>query len=231
MEVGKTGTGLRLYKGRWPSVTTVLKVIEKSHLDDWRARVGHREADRVMRSAQVLGTRVHSYAERVFRGEHIVPEDEYALYVDALQAFMEEWVDEVISTEQTLISETRKFAGTLDLYIKVKDSKGGGYAVVDLKTTRSLTRDHGLQTAAYALLLRDNGHPIHRRLVCRIKKEDGARGKYHVREYKDHALDARAFVALLVVFYWQKQAQIDKLMAEAEGKTPSKPKRKAKGKA
>jgi len=219
----KTTGGLRLYRGRWPSVTTILKVIEKSHLDDWKARVGEEEADRVVRDAQAFGNRVHAIAHKIATGAPVQVEPEMEPFAQAFRDFLETCVEEVLGAELTLVAEKREFAGTLDLYVRLKDSKGGGKAVVDLKTTKSLTRDHGLQTTAYGLLLTDNGHEVNRRLVVRIKKEEGAHGKYYVREYKDHTADARAFLAVLTVFYWQKGAQIQKIRAEKDAPQDDKP--------
>lgn len=211
-------SGLRLYRGRYPSVTTVLKVIEKSYLDAWKSRVGSGEANRVLHNAQTFGTEIHSIAEKLARGEEVEIPKKYAPYAQAVQDFLDDWVEEVHGTELVLISPARGYAGTLDLYCTIKPERGGGRAIVDLKTSRQLTREHGLQTAGYAILLRDNNHEVHRRLVVRIKKEAGAEGKYHVREYGDHAGDVKAFLAVLEVFKWQYRNQLQKLIVDLDQK-------------
>lgn len=208
-------SGLRLYRGRYPSVTTVLRVIEKSYLDAWKSRVGASEANRTLHNAQTFGTEIHAIAEKLARREDVEIPKKYAPFAQAVQDFLDDWVAEVHETELTLISPARGFAGTCDLYATLKD---GSRAIIDLKTSRQLTREHGLQTAGYAVLLRDNDYPVHRRLVVRIKKEAGAEGKYHVREYKDHDGDIKAFLAVLKVFKWQYKNQLAKLIVDLDQK-------------
>lgn len=191
--------GPRLYRGLYPSVTEVLKVIEKSYLDAWRHKVGRQEADRVMRNAAAFGTRVHSVAEHVARGGWQV-NGELEPYALAIREFLDTYVDEVLNTELELVSHNMRFGGTVDLYCRLKD---GSYAVVDYKTSSQLTREHGLQTAAYALLCRESGKKVNRRIVVRIKKD--APGEYYCRRYHDHGEDVQAFLSLLNYWWWRNK--------------------------
>lgn len=196
-------TGPKLYWGRYPSVTEVLKIIEKSYLDRWRHRVGHQEADKVLRNAAAFGTRVHTVAEQVARGERV--KGELQLYALAIRSFLETYVDEVLGTEIEIISPNLRFGGTVDLYCRLKD---GSYAVVDYKTSAQLTREHGLQTAAYALLCRDAGMKVNRRMVVRIKKDKP--GEYYCRKYHDHGEDVQAFLSLLDFWWWRNKRAMRK---------------------
>lgn len=207
MRIKPTGpTPPRLYsagKGLFPSVTEVLKVVEKPHVDNWRRRVGQKEADRVMESAKVFGTRLHAAAQRVAWGEGV--EEDMRPYADAVRSFLAGRVLEVLGTEVELVSPRLKFGGTLDLWCQLKD---GSYAVVDYKTTSGLTREHGLQTAAYALLCREHGMRVNKRLVVRIKKEKP--GAFYCRTFDDHAGDVEAFVSLLRFWWWRHRAAMEK---------------------
>ncbi len=192
----------------FPSVTEVLKIVEKPHVDNWRRRVGHKEADRVMESAKVFGTRLHSAAQLVAWGEEV--EDDMRPYADAVRSFLDGHVLEVLGTEVELVSPRLQFGGTLDLWCQLKD---GSYAVVDYKTTSGLTREHGLQTAAYALLCREHGMRVNKRLVVRIKKEKP--GDFYCRVFDDHAGDVEAFVSLLRFWWWRHRAVIERRKGKA----------------
>lgn len=188
----------------FPSVTEILRVLEKPYYDRWRHRVGRKEADRVMQEAQVFGTRLHAAARAVATGADAV-EPEMKPYAAAVEEFLERHVGEVLGAEVDLVSPEYRFGGTLDLYCQLKD---GAYAVIDWKTTSSLSREHGLQTAAYALLVREQGWRINRRIVVRVKKEKP--GAYYARTYREHAEDLEAFLACRTVWWWMHKRRLDK---------------------
>lgn len=197
--------GPRLYKkgrGSYPSVTEVLKITQGSHIEQWKRRVGEKEARAVLESTGAFGTAVHVIAEDLAWAKYQWSEakEDFKPYARAIEGFLSNHVQEVLGTEIELVSERYKFGGTLDLYCILKD---GSMAVVDYKTTAQLTREHGLQTAAYALLMRDNNMPVNRRLVVRIKKDKP--GEYFMREYKEHEEDVKAFLGLVAFWYWKNK--------------------------
>lgn len=197
----KSGPGFRSYsvgRGLVPSVTEILRVIEKPHFDAWRRMVGKEKAEKVLRNAATFGTRVHKAAQLVAHNRDAEVELELRPYAYAVRRFLEHNVAEVLQTELELVSMDQGFGGTLDLYCRMSD---GSFAIVDFKTTRQLTREHGLQLAGYALLAREHGFTVNRRFAVRIKKEKP--GAYHVRRYDDHALDVGAFRALTIIWWWR----------------------------
>lgn len=187
-------------------MTEVLGVIPKTHYAFWRRRVGTTEADAKTLQAQTFGTHVHAVAARIARDEServFVPE--MFPYEEAIRDFMRMHVAEAIVVERALVSERHRFGGTLDLYCRLTD---GSYAVVDYKTTTSLTREHGLQVAAYALLCREQGWPVNKRMVVRIKKD--APGRFYARVYGDHRGDVEAFLALKTYWHWLHRSKLEK---------------------
>jgi predicted RecB family nuclease len=78
--------------------------------------------------------------------------------------------------------------------------------VVDYKTTAQLTREHGLQLAAYALLCRKHGLRVNRRLAVRIKKNRP--GEFYVRQFEDHQEDVEAFLGLLEFWLWRHREAV-----------------------
>ena len=114
-------------------------------------------------------------------------------------------VEECIEVERALVSDHHRFGGTLDLYCRMND---GTYAVIDWKTTSSLTREHGLQLAAYAVLCREHGMTVNKRIAVRIKKDSP--GRYYARIYGDHRGDVEAFLALKTYWHWAHKSKLEK---------------------
>jgi hypothetical protein len=192
-------SGPRLYRGSVPSVTEILKLFEQSYLDAWKHRVGEQEVERVLRNAQVFGTRLHTAAELCAYGKFDQVDKDIKPYAAAVRDFLEKHVDTILGTEVELVSpKNLRFGGTLDLYCLLKT---GGLAVVDYKTSKQLTREHGLQTAAYAMLCRERGWEVETRLVVRIKKDKP--GEYYIRHFTDHERDEEAFTAMATVWWWK----------------------------
>lgn len=202
----KPGPGYRSYntgRGLVPSVTEILKVVEKPHIDAWRRRAGKEQAERVLRNATVFGTRLHAAAHLIALNRDPEVEADLRPYARAVRRFFSSNVAEVLACEFEIVSREEKqgFGGTLDLYCRLAD---GAYAIVDFKTTSQLTREHGLQLAGYALLAREHGFRVNRRIAVRIKKEKP--GAYYIRRYNEHAADVEAFRACKVLWWWRHKA-------------------------
>ena len=62
-----TTDGMRLYEtpegNKYPSITTILSVRNKSGLTEWRKRVGNDVANHISRTAAARGTKVHHMCE------------------------------------------------------------------------------------------------------------------------------------------------------------------------
>lgn len=208
-------SGARLYGGARPSVTTVLQLLDDHRwLNSWRNRVGRVEADKTTEIAQAIGTRVHKMAERIAQGKDEEPPEGCEHFATAIRGFLESQVAEVLDTELVMDSLVLGYGGTVDLYARLKD---GSLAVIDWKTSSSLDRKHGLQCAAYGLLLRETGRDVNRRLVVRLKKEKGAEGKFAVREFKDNKADVEAWKACLALWYWKNGARLAKARDKRAG--------------
>jgi predicted RecB family nuclease len=182
-------------------------VIRKPHLDAWRNRVGRQESEKIMRNAAAFGTKVHSTAVAVANGEAV--NGDMAPFAGAISEFYSQCVEEVISTELELVSEQRKFGGTLDAYVRLK---GGSLAVCDFKTSANLTRDHNWQTAGYAILLRENGYQVNKRAVVKIDKEKP--GEWRVRWCDDHKNDAEGFLNCVALWWSLNRSKMLKLHEE-----------------
>tara|TARA_R100000995_G_scaffold52444_1_gene25470 strand:- start:294 stop:968 length:675 start_codon:yes stop_codon:yes gene_type:complete len=141
-----------------PSVTTILsKTKDKTFLKEWRARVGEKQAEKIISDSSQIGTALHLYIE------HYVNEHAYKDLTDiGIQAGKMAQV--IIDHDQGLkkVSEVwgsevhlyypGKYAGTTDM-IGVYD---GRPTIIDFKQTnrpkkREWVQDYLMQLAAYAM--------------------------------------------------------------------------------
>jgi predicted RecB family nuclease len=197
----------RLYRGAGfavPSVTEVLSVAERRPFEAWRRKVGRKEAHRVMDEAKILGTKVHTLAQLLAHDPKTPVDDEMEMYGVAIKEFHAVHVKRVLGTEMGFTSQKLGFGGTCDLYCELAD---GTRAVVDYKTTGGgLTREHGLQLAGYALLLKEHGYMVNRRICVRLRKDEP--GRWYARVYRDHSEDVAAFMACVTLWTWMHKKKL-----------------------
>lgn len=152
--------GSRLYDtpaGKVASVTTILdSTKDKTHLIEWRKRVGDAEANRISTESAGLGTLMHTHLEYYVlgqerpKGNNLVQEMARAMADTMInEAFPN--VDEVWGIEASLYYPGL-YAGTSDMIGVWK----GRPAIIDHKTTKKPKKkewieDYFLQCCAYAL--------------------------------------------------------------------------------
>ncbi len=206
---------LRLYRSEGvavPSVTTVLSVVEdKVWMNAWLARAGRREVNRVVGEAAILGTKIHKTAAAVALNRKVKVDAEMRPYARAIKEFLDTHVRRVVAVELSLSSARLGFGGTVDLYAELMD---GSLAVVDYKSAAGgVTKNHKLQTAAYAMLLRERGKGVNKRLVVRLHKADDRVGEWYVRAALSHREDIETFKACVVVWNYLHGARLRKRAA------------------
>jgi hypothetical protein len=149
----------RFYKDKsgeyYPSVTTILEYMPKDRFFiDYIKDVGH-NSDIILRRASAEGTAVHEAAENLLKGDTIkwIDENGYARYntlvwnmIVKFSQFWKKTNPELILCEELLHSNEHKYAGTVDLVVKID----GVIWLLDIKTSNYLHKVNHLQLAAYA---------------------------------------------------------------------------------
>lgn len=154
------GETARLYETptgeRYPSVTTVLgRMSDKTALNEWKARVGDEEANRVSARASSRGTFIHTMCEKYILGEDVDTSMPHNMMIfRQIKGILDEKVDMIRATECTLFSHHLKIAGTCDLIADYD----GRLSIIDYKTsTRRKRKDwiegYFLQASLYAYML------------------------------------------------------------------------------
>ncbi len=153
--------GKRLYQcpdgNSVPSVTTILdKTKDKTHLIEWRKRVGEKKAQEIVTEAAGVGTRMHTFLEKYIESAEW-PEPGTNPYSQQAHKMAERIRDEaLIDINEIWGSEVNLYfpqiyAGTTDLLGVYK----GEHAIMDFKQTNKPKKeewieDYYLQLVAYA---------------------------------------------------------------------------------
>ena len=157
---------------RVPSVTEILKLCGLSDFS-------HVEPEVLERKRQ-LGLAVHEWTEWLDEGRvsyRDTPAAEIAGYVDAYLRFRNEAAFEVSATEQVVVNEKYRYAGTLDRagYFRAS-STPNELAVLDLKCVAQVSPATRLQVAGYSLASGIKG---------RASLQLRADGTYRLARYRD----------------------------------------------
>lgn len=199
-----TGRSYKIDGERYPSVTTILSMLEKSGLAHWRGAVGNAEADRISKEATDYGTAIHALVEVVNRGQRCQLDSEERTYVAPYVEWFDEHVSTCVAAEKLLVSRQFKYAGTTDAIVVMRGDLTA--AIVDFKSSKTdlAQREWALQTAAYALAAEEEGIEISRRIIVRIPKSQP--DKLFLTEFPEDELleDQRAFLAALKIWRWHE---------------------------
>ena len=147
----------------YPSITTVLSAMQsaekKKVLEQWRARVGEAEANKISRQATSRGTGMHTICENYtcnfphpMRGHMPTAIEMFK----KLQPVLDERVGTIYANEIALYSNTLKAAGRSDLVAQFD----GVRSIVDFKSSKKDKKeewitDYFLQSTAYAIMLEE----------------------------------------------------------------------------
>ena len=160
---GKTGYEI---DGIWyPRVTSIVSIKAKPALYKFYADQGSFSmAESIKSKSADEGTLIHETVEAILAGKTTaIPHS----IMPAISAFLEfKKKNEIIpmKIEERVVSKNHWYAGTVDVIGKLNGQLG----VLDIKTSYSIYRDYGLQTAAYAEAIKENNIFPTTRWVLRI---------------------------------------------------------------
>jgi hypothetical protein len=140
--------------GIWyPRVTSIVSIKAKPALYRYYAGMpSWQAADEAKEKSAEEGTRVHDAIEAMLRGHEPILDDATRGAVEAFSEFTRNTHVHPLLIEERLISRTHRYAGTVDVVAEID----GVIGVLDIKTSKAVYRDYGLQTAAYAAALRED---------------------------------------------------------------------------
>jgi len=181
----------------YPSITTVLGILSKQAIMEWRKRVGEEEANKISRQAAGRGTAVHKMAEDYlnnvedWKGSHM-PANIH-MFMD-IKKIIDEHIDNVWFQEEFLYSDKLKTAGQVDCIAEYD----GVLSIIDFKTSRRVKKEEDItsyfiQMFFYAAAFYERtGVPIKQGVI--IMGVDGNEPlvfKVPVYDYMEHFLKVR----------------------------------------
>ena len=146
-----------------PSVTTILKLLNKPTLQKWANYLGFKRQDvtKVLEESAHIGTNTHNAISAYFLEEKFTPDLKYPNELENIRANLNsffEWINnykvEVSLSEAKFIG--KKYGGTVDFYGQV-DNKT---TIVDFKTSKDFYPSMFLQLGAYTNLIEDSGRCV-----------------------------------------------------------------------
>lgn len=160
-------------QGPMPSVTGILKIVDKSgplvgwakritaeaavdnraDLDGWVELAGRdgavslltKAATNLVDKASTTGSDIHALAEAITLGHEVTVTDEQAPFVDAYRQWIADFAPEFLAAEEMVCSLEHGYAGTLDAIVRI----AGETWLIDYKTSKGVYPETALQLAAY----------------------------------------------------------------------------------
>ena len=155
--------------------------------------------DRVLARAADRGTRVHDFCELYARNLLIEePDDDCKVYFEAFKEWFDNCVDHVEMLEHRINSVEYKVSGKFDLLVRFKGDDE--LTIVDIKTPQNASKTWALQTAAYRLLLREEGIETQRRGCLMLPNDSPTKRSARFMEYTQHDHHESAFLKALELY-------------------------------
>jgi genome maintenance exonuclease 1 len=167
-----TPTGIK-----YPSVTTILgHAGDHSWLDDWKARVGEAEVQRVSAQASRRGTAVHELAEEYLKNNPTYKKGHMPANIASflhIKPFLDKHLNNIYGLEIPLYSDMLRAAGRVDCI----GQWDGENAIIDFKTSkRKKERDdihsYFMQESAYAAMFFERTGILPKKLVTVMTVDD-----------------------------------------------------------
>lgn len=161
--------------GYYPSVTSIVGILNEKHINAWIKRVGEDEANRIKTEASEHGTRWHDLMEKSLReGVQKIPfgKEFFAVYPMIVENVYPK-ISNIRAIEHRMWSDTTECAGTVDLVANYN----GILSIIDWKTASHEKKptdvmSYWCQTAAYAIMLKERHGLEAKQLVLVINESD-----------------------------------------------------------
>lgn len=130
--------GYRVYETptgeKYPSITSILSILSKKSIEEWKKRIGHEKANKISRQASNRGTKVHELTEKYINND---PEYNLGYFPDVISSFKKikpelNKIDNILLQEAALYSDELKIAGRVDCIADYD----GKLSIIDFKTSR-----------------------------------------------------------------------------------------------
>ena len=166
----------------YPSVTSVLGLLGKAEIHEWRKRVGEEEANRVSSRAARRGTAIHSLCEDYLLNKDINPGPFDLETFRSISPYLNK-INNIHCLETQLYSDYLQVAGTVDCIAEYD----GELAIIDFKTSKKpkpkdWIEHYFVQCMAYGCMLYELTGISVKKLVIIMACENGECVVYEERD-------------------------------------------------
>jgi len=194
-------------KGKFPSITTVLSILSRKGIAEWRARVGEAEANKVSTRAARQGTAVHLMCEQYVNNEldssKFMPHEK-AMF-NSIKPILDERVDNIVAQEVPLWSSYLGIAGRVDCIAEFD----GRLSVIDYKTSGKPKKKEWIgsyfqQASAYCVMFEERTKTPIDQIVIIVAVADGT-SQVFIEKRDNHIMDCIDTIHQ----YYQEQIDIN----------------------
>ncbi len=158
----------------YPSITSILGKQPKPGIEEWKEKIGHQEANKIMKESAELGTMVHNLCEQYLYNYPLkcdYPDEAISIF-NRLRFILGN-VNNIYGLEIPLHSDILKVAGTADCVAEYN----GVLSVIDFKTSRKAKReewieDYFIQAFFYAAAFYEMSGVIPEQIVILVAVRD-----------------------------------------------------------
>lgn len=182
----------------YPSITTVLSILNKEGIQEWRKKVGEAEANKISTQAGIRGTAVHKLAEDYLNNEvewakGAMPTNLFSF--NQIKPILDKNINNIRMQECFLYSDALKTAGQVDCIADYEDE----LSIIDFKTSRKPKKEewitnYFMQASFYAAAFYERtGTPIKQGVI--IITVDGSEPqvfKIRTHDYLKHFMVVRS---------------------------------------
>jgi PD-(D/E)XK nuclease superfamily len=195
---------------QYPSVTTILSIINRGYLNQWRGRVGNATADAVLAETSQFGEKIHDLTALIdvlhpcTEGGVVEAPLEVVPHIRNYLVWSNAVIERVVEVELVVVSERYQYAGRLDRVLVLRGDTDS--SLWDIKTGSLNALQHA-QTAAYALAYMEmGGGRIGRRGVVQVSRKTA---QVTLKEHHD-TWDTEGFLRLREGYEYLKQKGVVK---------------------
>lgn len=190
-----------------PSVTTILKIINKPELMSWSNWLGFKKEklEDVLNRSSYFGTCIHDYLESYFGDSEYVhmystwcSREDYKKVLSNFDAFIKDKQYKALLLEKSLSCET--YGGTLDYYGEFNNKK----MIIDFKTSKKPYTTYFLQLGGYYNLLMDSGYDVDEAGILIINKKE-----CYLKTIRKDELDMYRKIFLKLVDFYNAYSKVN----------------------
>lgn len=173
---------------RYPSITTVLSVMSKKSIAEWRKRVGEEEANRVSKNATEFGSAIHQHVEDYLNNKEVKMASYFEKAAFAALKPRLDKIDNILCQEAPLYSDLLQVAGRTDCIAEYD----GKLSIIDFKTSKKIKdvehiESYFIQGTAYSIMLQEATGIVVPNIVILMTTHDGFSEEYKVKR-KDYII-------------------------------------------